>query len=689
MKYLGWILIFLLAVAFAEEEDVEVCLAPAQLTISHHFGRGVGHKAYTSAELFFVQSQYPNFIPYLDTRFHVMNNGRFASNVGTGFRYLMADDLFSAGMNVFYDFRDSKELNTHQVAGGVELLSPFVDFRLNGYLPVGGTKHSEPLVFNGFTRNQIDVRRKTYYAFPSMNAEIGVPTPMIPGIYTDFYVAGGAYYLFGSTISGNRCPSAWGGKLRVIANVTQYVSFEFEMNHDHIFDTTYQGVASIHIPLWKFSACKKGNRSYGKRAFYMRTLRPVLRNEIIPVKTKSRIFPLRDARGNIIPIFFVNNAAACPGVGTFESPFCSFNLVPNLPVIVYGFQGNHSYTDAIVMSEGQRVQGSALPFNVEGVEIPAFTSGNPVLDVTGTSPVTLASNGSIRGFTIQRTTGGNDAIQSGVLVTNVVIEQNTILQSSGSGINIVIPNGSIYIANNVVQNTGQFGIMVGNIMTSSVVVTGNTIRNPGMDGINTQVSGSNASSMITYNTISGDNIGPSGITSGVDIGSATISYNTITGRFFNAINATNGRQIISNNIIDRNSTVTSPAILFGGLFSPFPPNAAPVQGYITDNSIRNTNGDGIQVLVDPGSTVVKSMFAQVHDNFVEGDPTRGIRYDVSAPGQICTSITENAAPVFQFNGTAGPVLVKQPRPVFEQSNLSSNLTNISGVVIFGSQCSPP
>ena len=112
-----------------------------------------------------------------------------------------------------------------------------------------------------------------------------------------------------------------GGKLRVVANITQYVGLEFELNHDSIFNTTYQGVVSVNIPLWKFSACRTGKQGYGKRAFRMRTLRPVMRNEIIPVKKKSQVRSLKDGNGNIIRAIFVNNLVGCPGLGTFESPF--------------------------------------------------------------------------------------------------------------------------------------------------------------------------------------------------------------------------------------------------------------------------------------------------------------------------------------------------------------------------------
>ncbi|MCB1107300.1 MAG: right-handed parallel beta-helix repeat-containing protein [Chlamydiia bacterium] len=685
MKRIAFFAIFILAALYGQEEDEKVCLAPAQLTLSHHFGRGVGHKGYSSAELFFVNSQYMHVIPFVDARFHLMNEGRFATNVGSGFRYLMADDQVSLGLNAYYDFRDSRKLSTHQVAGGVEILSPYVDFRLNGYVPVGGTKHSEPLKFEAFTGNQIDVRRTTYYAFPSINGELGIPTPIIPVINTDFYVGVGPYYLFGRAVSGNKYPSAWGGKLRVLANVTQYVTLEFEMNHDHIFDTTYQGVASINIPLWKFSACRSGKKGYGKRPFYTRTLRPVMRNEIIPVRKKSDVYPLRDGSGNLINIVFVNNLAACPGLGTFESPFCSFASVPAQPVIIYAFQGGAPYVGNITMSLGQTLQGSATPLTVEGVTIPPFTAGNPVLTNPAGPAITLASQTVVRGFTIQGTGAGQHGI-FGNNISNVTIEYNTINDAGFNGIEIPNHSGNVNIAYNEINRPGLNGISLDNSTNpGSAVVVHNTITEAPGSAILIRMDDPDAIGLIAYNTIT-KTINPgTGFDIGTEIyqGRVTISHNTTNSNTQFNVHGLDGYHVIANNQFVN----TNPGASVGISYQTTPAGIDPRQVYIFNNHVTMAGinpGIVIQAFGSPDP-----VFAEIRDNIITTASTQGITVQSITPGAICTSISGNGAPTFTLDGVVGPINVKQTQAQYNTLNFASTGFTESGTVTFGSPCTPP
>ena len=677
----------LLAIAGYSQDEEHVCLAPAQLTLSHHFGRGVGHKGYTSAELFFVRSNDSNVIPYVDGRFHVMDTGRFASNVGAGLRYLVMDDMLSIGGNFYYDFRDSDELNTHQIAPGIEILSPYVDFRVNGYIPVGGTKHSDPLKFNGFSGNQINVKRTSYYAFPSINAEVGVPTPMIPWMYTDFYVGIGPYYLFGATVSGNECRSSWGGKFRVVANITQYVGLEFELNHDRIFNTTYQGIVSVNIPLWKSSACRTGKQGYGKRAFRARTLRPVMRNEIIPVKKKSQVRPLKDGNGNIIRAIFVNNLVGCPGLGTFESPFCSFASVPSVPAIVYAFQGTGTptlgYSNGFVMSTGQTLQGSGLPLTVNGIAIPSFTPGNPVL-TNGVGPtITLASNTIVRGITIQ----GSGAGQSGVFgnnIANVTLEQNVVNNAALHGIEITNHAGGVYVAYNVVSSPGQNGISLDHATNpGSAVVLHNTISQSPSSGILIRLDHPQAKGLLAYNNLS-RTVNPGG---GFDIGTeitrgkVTISHNTMNSNPQFSIHALDGHHVISNNTIVNNFAGPSQGISYQTVVA-----GSPKQAYILNNQVTMSNtapGILVQNLVG-----VFDIFTEIRGNAVSSDPAAGILIQSINPGVICSSITNNGAPTFILDGTVSPVRVKQSQERYTSSNVATTGFTEVGTVTFGSPCIP-
>jgi len=685
---LSFCFLFLAITGYSQDEE-SVCLAPAQLTLSHHFGRGVGHKGYTSAELFFVRSNDSDVIPYVDARFHVMDTGRFASNVGAGLRYLVINDMLSVGGSFYYDFRDSNELNTHQIAPGIEILSPYADFRVNGYIPVGGTKHSDPLKFEGFSGNQINVKRKSYYAFPSVNAEVGIPTPMIPGTYTDFYVGVGPYYLFGATVSGNECHSSWGGKLRVVANITQYVGLEFELNHDSIFNTTYQGVVSVNIPLWKSSACRTGKQGYGKRAFRMRTLRPLMRNEIIPVKKKSQVRPLKDGNGNIIRAIFVNNLLGCPGLGTFESPFCSFASVPSVPAIVYAFQGTGTptlgYSNGFVMSTGQTLQGSGLPLNVNGIAIPSFTSGNPVLTNGAGPTITLASNTIVRGITVQ----GSGPGQSGIFgdsTANVTIEHNVVNDAAHHGIEITNHGGSVNIAYNIISSPGQNGVSLDQATNpGSALVIHNTIMQSPSSGILIRLDHPQARALLAYNNLS-KTVNPGG---GFDVGTevirgkVTISHNTMNSNPQFSIHALDGHHVISNNTIINSFAGPSQGISYQAVTA-----GAPKEVYILSNQVTMSNtAPGIRVNNSGGAF---DIFTEIRGNAVSSDPAAGILIQALNPGIICSSITNNGAPTFILDGTASPVRVKQSRERYTSSNFATTGFTEVGTVTFRSPCiSPP
>ncbi|MCB1106654.1 MAG: inverse autotransporter beta domain-containing protein [Chlamydiia bacterium] len=647
-----------------QEQEERVCLPPIQGVVSHHFGHGVGHGGYTSGELFLIGASKDNpFSPFLDGRFHVMNDGHFASNAGLGFRYLLLDDQLSVGANAYHDYRSSSHLSTQQIAGGIELLSPYVDFRLNGYLPFKGTKHSRRLKFESFSGNQINVRQTTYTSLPSTNAEIGIPTPMIPVIKTDFYFGIGPYYLFGTRVSGNRCPSSWGGKFRALANITEYVTLEFELNHDQVFDTTYQGIASINIPLWKNRRCRSGNPGYGKRAFYTRTLRPVMRNEIIPVKRKSEVRPLKDESGLIIPVFFVNNLVACPGLGTFEFPFCSFASIPSYPALIYTFQGTGTstpnYDSGFVMSQGQILQGSGTSFTISGAEVPALTAGNPVLSNNAGPAVTLASNTTVRGITFEGSPGQVSVFGTGL--SNVTIENN-IFNNSDTGIEILNHQGTL-------------------------TITQNTFNEYSFRAIGVLLDNPNAVALISQNTLISTaapaNLRDLQVT--VTQGRSIIASNQITSQYFFNIQGFNGYQIISGNTIFNPSTNFVEGINYISTMTSQPSN----QVYITNNQITMPNVALTSVGIYTRANGAP-YFAQIHDNNVTTVSNVGIKAEALTAHPTCATIRGNTTRSYELVGFAGgPINVQETQAQYNALN-----TTITGFtefppVNFGSSCTAP
>lgn len=669
-----------------EKTPESVCLPHAQLTLSHHCGRGVGHRGYSSADFFFIKAMDSKFSPFLDARFHVMDDGRFASNTGTGCRFVY--DNFSVGGNFYYDFRQSSKLKTHQVAGGLELLSSYVDFRLNGYLPTGGRKYAR-CRFDAFTKNQINFRTRTHYAFPSVNAEVGIPTPKVADLNTDFYIGVGPYYLFGGKVSQNRYQNSWGGKLRVLANVTEYAGVEVDVNHDNIFKTTYQFVVSFNIPIGKYKACRTAPKGYGGQTFATRVLRPVMRNEIIPVKRKSEIHPLRDSSGNIIEAFFVNNAVACPGLGTFESPFCSFTSIPARPVLIYTFQGTGTeipnYNTGVTLSPGQILQGSGTPFSIAGLKVPALTSGKPVLSNAAGAVVTLASNTTVRGFTIQGAPAQSSVFGSNV--TSVNIADNTF-NGGDHGVGLFQPSGNVTVLNNTFYANGMYSVNIDFGTNPGTATIQQNIIYESDGGILLSFDNPNNTALISHNSLFNTTtpVGR-GIETRHGTGTITIADNFINGSWPISIfeQLAGGVWVVSDNSIVNTSAAPVAGISYQALFA-----NSQYQAIILRNQVTMVNGNtGIQTDFFAGvSASLKAV--QIEDNLVTTTPGFGINISSlgGSPDSICASVAGNTAPRFLLNGSGAPINVQQTSTEYTTFNTGMIFTNI-GTVNFGSNCSPP
>lgn len=687
------ILLSISALCFAESTQEEpTCLPPAQLSLSHHFGRGIGHKGYSSAEAFIIQANREDFSPFADLRLHVMNEGRFASNLGVGFRTLPWDRV-SLGGNLYYDYRSSRHLHTHQVSGGFELLSEYLDFRLNGYLPVGGTKHSDPLAFEGFSGNQINTKRKTYYAYPMIDGEFGVPLPWISPQYTDFYVAVGPYYLFGKNVSDNHYDGSWGFQGRLTAFITDYVELGFEYHYDRVYHSTYQGIVAVHIPLYKNTACRsKGGMNKGQKAFAKRTLRPVMRREIIPVKKKEVVRPLRNENGEILQVFFVNNLAACPGFGTFDNPFCSTALAqgassPGSLLYVYEGDGTTTnYDTTITLQDGQTLQGSGIPLTLGGVTVPAQTAGSPHLTSAGNG-IILANNTTVRGLTLESTVF--DSI-FGSNIDNALIENNTINNPGVHGIEILDHAGTITIRNNTVNGAAQNGISIDhstNAGTSYVI--GNRIHDSVTDGILFRTNNPDSYGLISGNIFT-RTVSPTllvgDIGTEVQQGFVEIIGNTMNTNTFWAVHALDGNQLIVDNMINNTSThLTTSAISY----STTTLGGGPRVATITNNQI---NSIGTHYGIDVRSQFAgENFFTNISGNQVTTvDPSVGITVYGDSGNTGCAVLTGNTAPTYIIQGVAPSVInMQQTQADYNSANTATTGFSEVGNVNFGTGCTSP
>ncbi|MBS0653088.1 MAG: inverse autotransporter beta domain-containing protein [Verrucomicrobia bacterium] len=458
--------------ACAEEVEPKT-VRPMRIVTRHIDPGGIGYnEGYTTLEGFFspIRPYGDAWVPFVDLRGHLFNNGNPAANAGTGMRYIAGSRVW--GVNAYYDYRKTNRQHYNQVAAGLESLGKVWDFRVNGYLPVGKkTSSLWGTRFDHFQGHYAILSGKKEFALKGVNGEAAAHINVAKNV--DLTVAMGPYYLVGHG------DTAWGGESRVELDLFKYCKLEGFTSYDTTFRWTGQGQFSIVIPFGhKRKIHKKAGQSCSTAAaLAARSVQTINRFEIIPVdrkRTKAKaIDPSTDK-----PYFFwfVNNTSHSKG--TFESPFPTLIAAQNASApgdVIYVFPGDGTSAGmdkGIALKNNQRLFGAGigyiLPTTTGSMSIPPQASGLPMLTASlGSSVVTVANHNSISG--LQITTDANGTINGSYCIgslsgmtKDLFVSRNIITANNGAvGILPNVPYGEIAIANNTVQSTddkGAYGI---------------------------------------------------------------------------------------------------------------------------------------------------------------------------------------------------------------------------------------
>ncbi len=288
MKRLLFVFLFPLFI-FASQEECDLAIA-SNVTLKHREQKGIGYrKGYSTLGVFLTPTWDRVIQPFFDGRLHVFNNGRLDVNLGAGFRYGSANGKWAAGPNLYYDFRESRNLRTHQIAGGLEILSKYFDMRFNGYLPIGGLWDERSVKTSDIAA------RRAKISLPNANFEFGVP------LGNFLYVGVGPYYLFRQSSPHFKTGKAWGGKARMTARLWKWLSLGIEGSYDRLFHGIFQGYVAIDL-LPGPNTIRKNSKTWNQR-FKTKLCRKqanraamltqsVERFEIIPMIRKRREFRL-------------------------------------------------------------------------------------------------------------------------------------------------------------------------------------------------------------------------------------------------------------------------------------------------------------------------------------------------------------------------------------------------------------
>jgi hypothetical protein len=148
-------------------DSPEWCLSPyheMHASIRHNEANGIGYReGYTTLEAFGIYDGWGSgFMPFVDLRGHVFNNGKLAGNVGIGERTLFTSINHTFGSYLYYDVRRvGHHLTVNQLSPGIELVGERMEYRINGYFPLGKQKGKQyGFEFDKFTGNSIILKSK-------------------------------------------------------------------------------------------------------------------------------------------------------------------------------------------------------------------------------------------------------------------------------------------------------------------------------------------------------------------------------------------------------------------------------------------------------------------------------------------------------------------------------------------------
>jgi hypothetical protein len=630
-----------------ESHSEPSCKSPFRVMhagVRHTEARGIGYKkGYTTIEAFGIYDHNTAFMPFLDIRGHVFNNGKGAGNVGIGERTALFGIKHLLGVYFYYDVRqDSHGLTVNQVSPGIELVGSRMEYRLNGYFPVGGTRGRKyNRHFDKFQGNNIIAQYSRHEALKGGDGEVGVH--ITQSTTYDLYASAGAYYF-------NASESSWGGRTRLVGRYKEYVSLEASYSYDRLFKSVVQGTVGFNWPFGpKLKNRNRNCASEGRNLWFSRAAFSPQRFEIPVVKKiRHRYKAINPATGDPWQVVFVNNTSH--SAGTYESPFptiidAEIGSAPNDMIYVFPGDGTtNGMNEGVILQDGQALFGSGTSHMIAttkgNLKIPSLTSTSPTITNLSGDVVSPANGNEISGLMIQVADSGASGIGNGLGVSNgVTITKNTITVldgTNGSGINLGV-SGNVEISQNLVSTTvsSGLGISLDKQDMANVDISKNNVSGFQV-GIRTSGAFLDAPSqtVIQDNTVSGFALVVGSISQGILCSSDVQGPNIVIN---NVLTNTAGNRVTGISMSSVKDSVIENNII----------NAANAQSGITVFSLSNINmtttvsnniltgvNDGIFIQTAPSSTSV--VCATIDGNQVSTSGVSPVAFDLISlvPGAV-------------------------------------------------------
>jgi hypothetical protein len=690
-------------------------------------GPGVGYSSsFGTIEGFIPLTQTPGWdLSFLQGKLLLsVDRGQVGGNLILGYRAYDSDSNSVLGGYLAYDIRNTGNATFSQLGLGLENIGEDLEIRANGYIPLGNSRRqiSESITditsFSSVTstsqafqgnylvigslNQQRQINRTVESALAGFDAEAGVKIAQWSPTGT-LRVYGGTYYYNALGTAG-----FMGVRGRLEARLDENFRLGLSVQGDREFGTT--AIVSFGITF--------SDTSHPEDTLLARMGESVTRQDNIAITkqvltdvvntSSSTIFATNPATNQ--PWLFQHVKLGNPGGnGTFENPFGTVQNALNSTLsdgndIVYVQAGTNPGIPAFTIPNRVQVLSTGPVQQISTVQIASLQlplSGRGTLpNVTNT--VTMGNNTVLSGFNITGATGAGIA---GNGINTVEIRDNTITNSTNSGVLLQNLTGTITLKNNNINSATNQGIFLQSV-NGTVNITNNAIANTIGVNLATPTGQGMALSEITGkvniigNTISGTNgffaAVPSGQgmafsnnTGAVDL---TISGNQIRNNYNDGILIGLGTQspgnataniIISGNTIENNggaaptrgdgiaigieNTVTANLTISGNTIQSngdegidirtgtISASSATLKATITNNNILNNTQNGIELasnIVVPGTSRID---ASIQMNTFNGNLINNFNALSYSNSTICLRSLNNTIPtnfIFTRNGTS-------------------------------------
>lgn len=374
-------------------------------------------------------------------------------NVGGGVRYLSEtaftpDPLRITSASVWADGTSTEADNFFpQVGLSWESLGDLVDFRFNGYAPVGNRTQRGRTLQSGsdpvFLGNSLAIPTVTPQDMAFYNAELEAAVRLGDREAWGF---GGGYLLFDGD------DSTFGGRAGVRGYAVPDVMVQLAVSQDDVFKTNATFALTWFVGRTRTDYCATGS-------VIDRFREPVLRNDYVAIRTTqvSGGEVATDGDDNDLQFVHVNSSAAAGGDGTIENPLNDLGDVngnSGTGDIVFVHADSVFNSQSVVLQDDQRMLGEG-----EGIEhmvtttiggetatvvLPESSTGaadgtKPTIASAMGSAVTLADSNEVANFLIDGngvTTIGIDG-SAAAGVTDPNLHDLMIQETTGDGIALV------------------------------------------------------------------------------------------------------------------------------------------------------------------------------------------------------------------------------------------------------------